>query len=117
MSKVSIIVPCYNEQSTIRLLLDALLQQTFPHAEMEVLIADGMSTDGTRSAIATFQRDHPDLDVRIVDNTRRSIPSAVNRGIESSHGEIIVRLDAHSKPYPDYVANCVSAIETDCARG
>ncbi|HEX5840683.1 MAG TPA: glycosyltransferase, partial [Anaerolineales bacterium] len=39
--KVSIIVPCYNEQSTIRLLLEALCAQTFPRAEMEVVIADG----------------------------------------------------------------------------
>jgi glycosyltransferase involved in cell wall biosynthesis len=93
------------------LLLDALLQQSFPRADMEVLIADGMSTDNTRDEIAAFQKDHPDLNVRVVDNTLRSIPSAVNRGIESSQGGIIVRLDAHSKPYPDYVANCVNAIE------
>jgi glycosyltransferase involved in cell wall biosynthesis len=111
MPKVSVIVPCYNEQSTIRLLLESLREQTFPRAEMEVVIADGMSSDGTRDVIASFQTDFPDLSVRVVDNTLRSIPSAVNRAIESSHGEIIVRLDAHSKPYPDYVANCVSAIE------
>jgi glycosyltransferase involved in cell wall biosynthesis len=111
MPKVSIIVPCYNEQSTIRLLLEALRQQTFPRAEMEVIIADGLSRDGTREAIATFQRDYPDLDVHVVDNLRRSIPSAVNCAIEASRGEIIVRLDAHSKPYPDYVQNCVNALE------
>ena len=111
MTKVSIIVPCYNEQSTIRLLLEALLEQTFPRADMEVIIADGMSSDETRGEIATFQKDFPDLDVRVVDNTRRSIPSAVNRAIEASRGGIIVRLDAHSKPYSDYVTNCVNAIE------
>src|SRR5215207_2574495 len=109
--KVSIIVPCYNEQSTIRLLLEALLEQTFPRAEMEVIIADGLSRDGTREAISTFQTDFPDLDVLVVDNKRRSIPSAVNCAILNSRGEIIVRLDAHSKPYPDYVQNCVEALE------
>jgi succinoglycan biosynthesis protein ExoA len=109
MPKVSIIIPCLNEHSTIRLLLEALLQQTFPRADMEVVIADGMSTDGTRDEIAAFQKDFPDLNVRVVDNMLRSIPSAVNRAIEFSRGEIIVRLDAHSKPYPDYVANCVKA--------
>lgn len=111
MPKVSVIIPCYNEQSTIRLLLTALREQTFPRAEMEIVVADGMSSDGTRDAITAFQKDFPDLNVRVVDNTLRSIPSAVNRAIESSRGDIIVRLDAHSKPYPDYVANCVSAIE------
>jgi len=111
MPKVSIIIPCYNEQSTIRLLLDALLGQTFPRAEMEVIIADGMSTDGTRGEIAAFQKEHPDLDVHVVDNSVRSIPSALNRAIEASRGGIIVRLDAHSKPYPDYVERCVTALE------
>jgi glycosyltransferase involved in cell wall biosynthesis len=107
--KVSIIIPCYNEQVTIRLLLEALREQTFPRAEIEVLISDGFSTDNTRNEIAAFQKDFPDLAVRVVDNTLRSIPSAVNRAIESARGEILVRLDAHSKPYPDYVAKCVQA--------
>jgi succinoglycan biosynthesis protein ExoA len=111
MPKVSIIVPCYNEQSTIRYLLEALREQTFPRTEMEVVIADGMSSDGTREAIAAFQKEFPELDVRVVDNPLRSIPSALNRAIEASHGGIILRLDAHSKPYPDYVANCVKVLE------
>ena len=107
--KVSIIVPCYNEQATIRLLLEALRAQTFPCSDMEVIISDGMSQDGTRDAIAAFQRDFSDLEVRVIDNTVRTIPAGVNRAIEASRGGIIVRLDAHSKPYPDYVANCVKA--------
>lgn len=109
--KVSVIVPCYNEQSTIRPLLEALHSQTFPRLEMEVVIADGMSTDGTRDAITSFQKDFPDLEVRVVDNSVRTIPSGLNCAIQSSRGEIIVRLDAHSKPYPNYVENCVKAHE------
>jgi len=109
LPKVSVIVPCYNEQSTIRLLLDALHQQTYPRAEMEVIISDGMSQDGTREAVAAFQKDFPDLEVRLVDNPLRNIPSGVNRGIEASRGEIILRFDGHAKPYPDYVENCVTA--------
>lgn len=109
--KVSVIVPCYNEQSTICLLLEALRMQTFPRADMEVIISDGMSQDGTRAAIATFQKDFPDLEVRVVDNTQRTIPSGLNRAIEAARGEIIVRLDGHSKPYPNYVENCVKAHE------
>ena len=111
MPKVSIIIPCYNEQPTIRLLLEGILQQTFPRADMEVLLADGMSTDGTRDAISAFQNDFPDLTVRVIDNSLRYIPSGVNRAIEASCGEIILRLDAHSKPYPDYIANSVKALE------
>lgn len=108
--KVSVIVPCYNEQPTIRLLLEALYEQTFPRAEMEVIVADGRSTDGTRDAIAAFQQDFSELSVRVVENKNRSIPAALNRAIEAARGEIILRLDAHSRPYPDYVAKSVSAL-------
>lgn len=109
LPKVSVIIPCYNEQSTIRLLLEALHEQTYPHASLDVVISDGLSTDGTRDAIAAFQRDFPELSIRIVDNAKRSIPSALNRAIEVACGEIILRLDGHSQPYPDYIANCVAA--------
>ena len=108
---VSIIVPCYNEQATIRSLLDGLLAQTYPRDRMEVVLADGLSQDRTREVAAWFQRDHPDLSLQVVDNHRRSIPSALNLAIASARGEILVRLDAHSMPIPEYVERCVAALE------
>jgi succinoglycan biosynthesis protein ExoA len=111
MLTVSVIVPCYNEQNTILLLLEAVYAQTFPRSQMEVVIADGLSKDGTRLQIADFQSSHPDLSLRIVDNPGRTIPSALNRAIQAAQGEMIVRLDAHSVPQPDYVARCVTALE------
>jgi succinoglycan biosynthesis protein ExoA len=108
---VSIIVPCYNEHATIRKLLEAILSQTFPREKLEVIISDGFSTDDTRDVIATFQAQNPDLKVRVVDNTAGSIPAALNQAIRAAQGEVIVRLDAHSMPYPDYVARCKRALE------
>ena len=109
--RVSIIVPCYNEQATIRQLLEAIYHQTYSRAEMEVVIADGLSEDATKDEIVIFQKELPDLTVRVVDNTTRSIPSALNCAIQASHGEIIIRMDAHSRPYPDYVERCLSALD------
>lgn len=111
MPLVSVIVPCYNEQNTIRQLLDAVYAQTYPRPEMEVIVADGLSTDRTREQILTFQATHPDLLVRIVDNPQRIIPAALNRAIEAARGTYIVRLDGHSMPRPDYLARCVAALE------
>ncbi|KPL70051.1 glycosyl transferase [Ornatilinea apprima] len=108
---VSVIVPCYNEQTTIRLLLDAVYQQSYQRDQMEVIIADGMSTDGTRAQIQAFQAQHPDLLVKVVDNTRRIIPAALNRAIEAASGSVIVRLDAHSRPDREYVARSVADLE------
>jgi succinoglycan biosynthesis protein ExoA len=110
---VSVIVPCYNEEATIGLLLDALHQQTFPREKTEILIADGMSTDGTRGVIAAFQGEYPDPQIRVIDNPKRSIPSGVNLAISSACGKYIVRIDAHSKPYPDYIERCVTALESN----
>lgn len=111
MPAVSVIVPCYNEQNTILLLLEAIYAQTYPRPQMEVVIADGLSKDQTRWQIADFQARHPDLTMQIVDNPNRTIPSGLNRAIQAAQGEMIVRLDAHSVPQPDYVARCVTALE------
>jgi glycosyltransferase involved in cell wall biosynthesis len=108
---VSIIVPCYNEQATIRLLLDSLYAQTYPRAQLEVILADGLSTDNTRTEISSFQQGHPDLRVHLVDNPKRIIPAGLNCAIQAAAGEIIVRMDAHSIPYPDYVERCVAALQ------
>lgn len=111
MPLVSIIVPCYNEQATISLLLEAICGQTVPYTEMEVIIADGMSTDRTREAVATFQQAHPNLTLRLVDNPKRIIPAALNCALAVAQGQYIIRLDAHSVPATDYVARCLENLE------
>jgi glycosyltransferase involved in cell wall biosynthesis len=111
MPSVSIIIPCYNEQGTIRKLLEAIYAQTFPRPDLEVVIAEGMSTDGTRAQIAAFSDSYPDLHIAVADNPIRSIPAALNCALKEAQGEIIIRLDAHSMPYPDYVERCVADLE------
>jgi succinoglycan biosynthesis protein ExoA len=108
MIAVSIVVPCYNEQATIRLLLEAIYHQTFPRQQLEVVIADGRSTDCTRQEIATFQQEYPDLLIRVLDNPKRIIPAGVNLALKAACGEFILRMDAHSIPCPDYVSACVA---------
>jgi glycosyltransferase involved in cell wall biosynthesis len=78
---------------------------------MEVLIADGFSTDQTRQIIESYQRAHPDLNVTVVDNPQRIIPAGLNQAIAAASGQYIVRLDAHSIPQLDYVACCVADLE------
>ena len=112
MPKVSVIVPCYNEEKTIGLLLEAIFCQSFPRTDIEVVIADGLSTDRTRQVIADFQRSHAEMVILMVDNLRKTIPSALNSSIQASRGEYIVRLDAHSVPALDYVARCVATLDS-----
>jgi succinoglycan biosynthesis protein ExoA len=109
--RVSIVIPCYNEVGTIGFLLEALLDQGVEARKMEVILSDGMSTDGTREAAAAFARAHPELSVRVIDNTDRLIPAALNRGIQKASGEVVVRLDAHSIPESGYVGRCLEVLE------
>lgn len=109
--EVSVIVPCYNEEKTIGLLLESLLKQTYSLDQLEVVIADGMSEDGTRREINTFQQADPRLTIRIIDNPKRTIPAALNTAIAAARGNYIVRLDAHSIPNEDYVARSVAGLE------
>ncbi len=110
--RVSVIVPCYNEQETIGLLLNALYNQSFPRQNMEIIIADGLSTDGTLDAIHSFHSAHSDLQVKVLNNPRRSIPAGLNIALREAKGDYIVRLDAHSTPYPDYVERCVTLLRS-----
>lgn len=107
-NKVSIIIPCYNERSTIVLLLDALYVQTYPKKFMQVVIADGGSDDGTPEVINEWRVDHPDFEVNLIENPQKTIPAALNKAINASNGEIIIRLDAHSKPQLDYIEKSVA---------
>jgi succinoglycan biosynthesis protein ExoA len=110
MIEVSVIVPCYNEEARIQLLLEAVYGQTYPLNQIQVVIADGLSTDSTRAVIDDFKTKHPDLEIRVVENTRRVIPSGLNRAIEAADGKYILRLDAHSIPYCDYIQNCIQGL-------
>jgi len=118
--EVSIIVPCYNEQYTIQKLLEAIKVQTFPMNEMEVIIADGISTDETRKKISEFVAKNPDLSVKVIDNPKKKIPSAINLAVDAAIGEFIVRMDAHSVPDKNYVFLCIEALKSgkgDCVGG
>lgn len=111
MTFISIIVPCFNEEKTITLLLEALHNQTFPLKQIEVIISDGISTDGTRDRIYAFRADHPQLDIKVLDNPSRSIPAGLNLAIAQSKGEVILRLDAHSVPSSEYVERSLQGVE------
>ncbi len=107
LPSVSVIVPCFNEEKTIALLLEAVRSQDYPSELIEVVIADGGSTDRTRQVIADFSADHPKMDIVVVDNLKRIIPAALNTAIAHAQHEVIVRLDAHCVPEHDYIRRSV----------
>jgi glycosyltransferase involved in cell wall biosynthesis len=114
--EVSIIVPCFNEEKTIQLLLQAILDQSINTEKIEVIIADAMSTDNTRLKIQEFANNNPRLSIRIADNIKRTIPGAINLAALSARGEYLLRLDAHSVPNRDYIFNSIELLKSGKAQ-
>lgn len=107
--KVSIVVPCRNERRHIGTFLDSLLRQSFDRDwEIEILVADGMSDDGTREILRQYMLKAPS--VQMIDNPGRIVSTGLNAAIAASTGEIIIRLDAHTVYAEDYVRQCVSVL-------
>ncbi len=106
---VSVIIPCRNEVDYIEQCLRAVVAQERPAAGYEVIIADGMSNDGTRAVLTRFAREFPFI--KVVDNPARTTPVALNRAIAAAKGEIIVCMGVHADYAPDYVVKCVQTLE------
>ena len=102
---ISVVCPISNEESFISRFLDSIISQDFPKDEMEVLLVDGLSTDGTREIIAQYTREYPFL--RLLDNPKRTAPHAMNKGIQHAEGDIIIRLDAHAEYPSNYFSELV----------
>jgi len=111
---VSVVMPCYNEELFIQNALQNLYDQ-YDKENYEVVIVDGMSTDRTRELIKEFALKHQDLSLRLVDNPDRTIPRALNLGIEAARGDLIIRMDSHAAPSAGYVRRCVELLLKDDA--
>jgi hypothetical protein len=102
---VTVIMPVRNEGAFIARSLGAVLRQDYPSDHIEIIVSDGMSTDGTRDLVRSLQNDYPGL--RLIDNPGKIAPTALNTALALAKGEIIVRVDGHCEIAPDYVRNCV----------
>ncbi len=114
---VTIILPVRNESPCIERGLQAVLAQDYPANRMEILIADGMSTDNTQTIIRDFVKRYPDLRIYILDNPRKIVPTGMNIALHQAKGDVIIRVDGHCIIAPDYVRKCVEHIKNDHVDG
>lgn len=106
---VSIIIPVRNEAANIAAAIESALRQDYS-GSLEVVVADGMSDDGTREILEQISAADPK--VRWVDNPTGKTPSGLNIAIELSSGDVIVRCDAHAELPTDYVSTAVDALQS-----
>lgn len=98
---ISVVIPCLNEVEFIDSALKSLVSQDAPGIECEVIIADGGSTDGTRSKLERWSEEH--AIIRWIDNPKRTTPHALNEGIKAAQGDVIVILGAHAEVSRDWL--------------
>ena len=104
---VSVVMAVRNDATHIEATLDAVLGQDYP-GEMDVVVADGRSTDGTSAILRSRAAKEPRL--RVVDNPDRSAAAGLNQAIASSKGKVVVRCDGHSELSSDYVRLAVEIL-------
>jgi glycosyltransferase involved in cell wall biosynthesis len=109
---VSIIIPCRNEANYIAKNIDAILEQDYS-GQLDVLIVDGMSDDGTRDIVNGYS----DERVRLIDNEARFTPHALNLGVDNAIGEIFIILGGHAFLNVDFVSRNVAILLNDSSIG
>lgn len=97
---LSVICPIYNEERYIQECIESILRQDYPKDDLEVFLVDGMSTDRTREIIEPYINQYPFM--HLLDNPHKIVPYALNIGIQSAHGDVIIRFDGHATYESNY---------------
>ena len=105
LSLISVIVPCRNEGQFIGKCLDSIVFNDYPKDRLQVLVVDGMSEDLTGQIVESYQKHYPFI--RVLKNPRRITSCALNLGIKSSQGDLILWLSAHNEYESQYISKCV----------
>ena len=111
----TVVIPERNEARHIEDCLAAVFGQDYPADRLEVIVVDGMSTDGTRDILERAAAREPRL--RLLDNPASIVPTAMNRGIAAARGAIVVRVDGHCIIQRDYVSRVVETLQRTGADG
>lgn len=96
--RVTIIIPTYNEANLIEEKLNDVYRQEYPRDKLEVIVVDSASTDGTPEKVRAWIKQHPDLQVKLIEEpVRRGKANALNEALDHSTGEVVVITDVDAK--------------------
>ena len=106
---VSIVIPTFNEQKSISKIIDNLLKLNIPY-ELEVIVVDDNSKDGTASLVREYARS--DRRIRLINRLGRSgLSSAIKEGCLCATGEIISVIDADGQHDPSHIEFALQKID------
>ena len=95
---VSVIVPCRKEYQYVKDFLITLVNQDYSKKNLEIIIIDGNSSDGTQEIIREFTKKYRHIELLV--NEEALVPKSLNMGLKRAEGTIVIRMDVHSL-YPD----------------
>ena len=109
---VSLLIVVRDEKEYIEKSLNSLLSQTYPKNLTEILLIDGMSTDGTREWLQDKVEElkNKRVNIKLFDNPGKILATGWNIGIRNASGDIVCRIDAHSEICSDYVEKGVKTL-------
>ena len=103
---VSIVLPCRNEEKYIEKCIQSLISNQSDDLQLEIIVVDGMSTDKTVEILENYIQQFPFI--KLLHNTNKTVPYAMNMGIAQAKGDFVVRVDAHALFPKNYVSILIS---------
>lgn len=111
MLKVSVIVSLFNVENYIEPCLESLSkQEILPY---QIILIDNSSTDKSIEKIRNFITGHPEMNIILLNETKKGIASARNKGLQYADGDIIAFTDSDCLPRKDWVKKMIELYETE----
>ena len=109
-ARVSVVIPCYNAAATIEETLDSVLaQRVHGKVEVEIIVADDLSTDDSAAVVARVADRHPGV-IRFLPTAVNAGPAAArNRGLKHATGDLVCFLDADDCYAPRFFETAAAA--------
>ncbi|PJC37335.1 hypothetical protein CO046_01090 [Candidatus Peregrinibacteria bacterium CG_4_9_14_0_2_um_filter_53_11] len=106
---ISALIACRNEERHIEECINSLLKaaQHLKDAQLEIIVADGESTDETRNIVQRLQKLHPEI--HLINNPKHIQSAAWNLGVATAKGDYCAIIGAHAAYPQNYLSDCLSA--------